>query len=154
LLRHAEATPAQGWQQDVERPLSLRGRADAQAATVRIAASGLAVDRILVSPALRARDTGAIVAAGLNAVERLHVVPLLYPGTAESLWTALQQLPSAVQCVLLIGHNPALSALARQCGAAPDSELPTAALYLAGLPDSMDWSALTPDRAYAIAFPA
>lgn len=151
LLRHAEATPAQGAQQDFERPLSVNGRAEALAAAGRIAASGLHVDQMLVSPALRTQETGSIVATRLGAAARVRYEPSLYPGTSESLWAALQQLPEPVHCALLIGHNPALSALARQCGAA--AELPTAGLYLAGFPASIQWSALQPEQACALPLP-
>ncbi len=154
MLRHAEATPAQGAEQDFERPLSERGRAAALAAAQQIAASGLRFDRLLVSPARRTRETGAIVAARLSAAVRVRDEPALYPGTPESLWATLQQLPEHVRCALLIGHNPALSALARQCRAlGPGADLPTAGFCLAGFPASVRWSALEQEQGCALPLP-
>jgi len=154
MLRHAAAEPAEGAAPDFERPLSGRGRAEALAAAQQLAASGLRVDRLLVSPAVRARETGVIVAARLGAAELVRHEPALYPGTPESLWATLQQLPEQVQCALLIGHNPALSALARECHAAPPgAELPTAGLCLAGFPASVRWSALSPQQGGALPMP-
>jgi phosphohistidine phosphatase len=151
LLRHAEATPAHGPQQDFERPLSERGRAQALALAQQLAAGGLHVDRLLVSPARRTRETGAIVAAGLGAAERVYHEPALYPGTPESLWATLRQLPEQVCGVLLLAHNPALSMLARELGAvAPGSELPTAGFCMAGFAPPTRWSALRPELACAL----
>src|ERR1700690_254060 len=155
LLRHAEATPAQEHEQDFDRPLSERGRTAAHAATQRIAASQLRIDILYVSPAVRARETAQIVAAGLDATDRIRIEPALYPGTPESLWATLQQMDEQVRYALLIGHNPALSALAvqwRLC--APGPELPTAGLCMAGFPPGIRWSALRPEQAGALALPA
>jgi phosphohistidine phosphatase len=154
MMRHAEAKPAQGGEQDFERPLSQRGRAAALAAARQIAASGLAIDRLLVSPARRTLETGAIVAAELGAAVPVRHEAALYPGTPESLWATLQQLPEHVRCALLIGHNPALSALAHQCRAAdPGADLPTAGFCLAGFPASVRWSALKQEQGSALSLP-
>jgi phosphohistidine phosphatase SixA len=70
------------------------------------------------------------------------------------LWASLQQLPERVRCALLIGHNPALSALARQCRAAqPGAELPTAGFCLAGFPARVRWSALSPEDGSGLPLP-
>ena len=154
LLRHAEASPAQGAQPDIERPLTARGRAEALTATQRIAAGGLHIDVLYVSPAVRTRETAMIVAAGLDAAGRVQVEPALYPGTPESLWATLQKTDEQVRCALLVGHNPSLSALARQCSAsAPGSELPTAGLCLAAFPGTIHWSALRPVQGRPLALP-
>jgi phosphohistidine phosphatase len=152
LLRHAEAAPSQDSQADFERPLGARGSAQAAAVAQRIVQARVQVDLLLVSPALRTRATAEIVAAALDATGRVRYQPSLYPGTAESLWEALQQLPETVRCALLIGHNPALSTLARQCRVLEaDHELPTAGLRVAGFPASLSWDAMRPEQARALA---
>jgi phosphohistidine phosphatase len=155
LLRHAEARAAQGNEPDFDRPLTERGRGAAHAAAQRLATSRLRIDVLCVSPAVRTRQTAQIVAAGLDAAERIRLEPSLYPGTAEHLWAALQQLDERVHCALLIGHNPSLSVLAGQWGlCAPGSELPTAGLCLAGFPPDLRWSALRADQASPLVLPA
>lgn len=155
LLRHAEATAAHSNGQDFDRPLSERGRAAAQAVTQRIASSLLRIDILQVSPAVRTRETAQIVAAGLDAADRIRLVDALYPGTPESLWTTLQQMDEQVRCALLIGHNPALSALAGQWRLSPPgTELATAGLCMAGFPPDILWSALRPEQACSLALPA
>jgi phosphohistidine phosphatase len=155
LLRHAEAAPSQDARQDFERPLAARGRAQAAAVAQRIVQAGLQVDLLLVSPALRTRATAEIIEAALDAAGRCGRVqfePSLYPGTPENLWDALQQLPETVRCALLIGHNPALTALARILHVLEDDhELPTAGLRLAGFPAALHWGAMRPEQACALA---
>jgi phosphohistidine phosphatase len=154
LLRHAEAMPAQGAQRDIDRPLSERGRAEALAVTQRIAASGLPIDVLYVSPAERTRETGRILAAALAIAGRLRIESALYPGTPESLWATLQRADEQVRCALLIGHNPGLSALARQWRAvSAQAELPTAGLCLAGFPADVRWCALEPAQACPLELP-
>ncbi len=155
LLRHAEARAAHSDEADFDRPLSERGRSAAHAATARLATSQLRIDALYVSPALRTRQTAQIIAAGLDAAERIRLAPTLYPGTAESLWATLQQLDEQVHCVLLLGHNPALSELASQWRlCAPGTELPTAGLCMAGFPAGIRWSSLRPEQASPLALPA
>lgn len=60
LVRHAHAE----WSPDEDRPLSRRGQADAQAVAERLA--GLPITAIYASPAARARQTVAPLAARLG----------------------------------------------------------------------------------------
>ena len=107
-----------------------------------------------MSPAVRTRETALIVAAGLDIEGRMRIEPALYPGTPDSLWATLQRSDEPLRCALLVGHNPSLSALARQCAAiAPGHDLPTAGLCLAGFPVGIRWSALRPEQARALSLP-
>src|SRR3984957_20598267 len=114
LLRHAEAEAARPGLADIDRALSELGRTEALDAADCMAAQALRVDRVLVSPALRTRETAIIVAAELDIADELRFEPALYLGDPALLLTPLLRCPDSAQTVLMVGHNPALSALAQQ----------------------------------------
>jgi len=114
LLRHAEAEAARPGVDDIDRPLSERGRTEALDAADCMSAAELRVDTVLVSPALRTRETAIIVAAELDIADDLQFEPALYLGDPVQLLAPLQRCPVSAQTVLMVGHNPALSALAQQ----------------------------------------
>ena len=114
LLRHAEAEAAPPGLADMDRPLSVRGRTEALDAADCIAAAELRIDAMLVSPALRTRETAVIVAAELDIADDFHYESALYLGAPEALLPPLQRCAADAQTVLMVGHNPGLSALAQQ----------------------------------------
>jgi phosphohistidine phosphatase len=114
LLRHAEADAAESGLADIDRPLSVRGRTQALDAADCIAAAELRIDAMLVSPALRTRETAIIVAAELDITDELRFEPALYLGTPDELLPAVQRCAADTETVLMVGHNPGLSALAQQ----------------------------------------
>jgi len=115
LLRHAEAQAAADGVQDVERALTARGRIEALDAAACIRAARLQVGALLVSPARRARETAVIVAAELQISDSIRIEPALYPGEPETVLTALRHCDDTAHTLLLVGHNPGLSALAGRC---------------------------------------
>ena len=63
LLRHAKTERAEPGERDRDRKLMKRGRADAPVIGAYMAHHGLVPDLALVSPATRAQETWALVAA-------------------------------------------------------------------------------------------
>jgi phosphohistidine phosphatase len=114
LLRHAEAEAAHHGRADIDRPLSDQGRIEALDAAACMAGAQLRIDSVLVSPALRTRETATIVAAELDIADELQFEPALYLGEPAELLPPLQRCPEGAQTVLMVGHNPGLSALAQQ----------------------------------------
>ncbi|GAA4411560.1 SixA phosphatase family protein [Actinokineospora soli] len=104
LLRHAKSA----WPKDVpdeQRPLNDRGRRDAPAVG-RWLAGQPGFDLALVSPATRARQTWALVAAELPEPPRHRVEPALYfAGPREIVAAALE---TGLDDVLVVAHNPDL----------------------------------------------
>ena len=70
LLRHAHAEPAAPGQADVDRPLSPEGLAEAEAAGRWLVEHALVPDRVLCSPARRARETLEAVLGAIGYVEQ------------------------------------------------------------------------------------
>jgi phosphohistidine phosphatase len=99
ILRHAEAEDAQG-RPDAERPLTERGRRQAQAAGAALAALAVPLDACLASPRIRALDTATLACAALGV--DVHVTPELSGGSFDA-----EQLAAGFGAhVLLVGHNP------------------------------------------------
>lgn len=113
LLRHASAAEAP---EDALRELTARGRVEAARAGERIAALGAAwaPTRALCSTALRASATLAAARPALPALAHVEHDARLYLASAGELLAALQRVPEADACVLVVAHEPGLGDLVRQ----------------------------------------
>lgn len=106
LLRHAHAEAAQSGQADIDRPLSLQGQAEAEAAGRWLKEHGHLPDRVLCSPARRTRETCEAVLQHLGFVE-VRQEPRIYDATPGTLMEVADE-HREISRVLLIGHNPGL----------------------------------------------
>ncbi len=115
LVRHAKSSwddPALG---DRARPLNDRGRRDALKMGARLARRGVRPDLILSSPATRARATAESIAGELGYERgRIAADERLYAADPDQLLAVIRQFDDAAKCVLLVGHNPELTALAHR----------------------------------------
>jgi phosphohistidine phosphatase len=149
LLRHAEANAAEPGLPDIERPLSARGRTEALDAADCIAAAQLRIDAMVVSPALRTRETAIIVAAELDIADDFRLEPALYLGTPAELLPTVRRCAADSHTVLMVGHNPGLSALAQQfMGGKQRIELRPAGLCRIQF-EHASWQQLRPEIAVA-----
>lgn len=116
LLRHAHAgDPAKWTGDDAERPLSAKGRKQAERLGRFLAERGFQPDAIVTSPKLRARETAELVAvplnAGIESDQRLGG-----PLDADLLAQIIDEAGGGR--VVLVGHDPDFSELAAGlCGA-------------------------------------
>ncbi len=113
FLRHAEALDGAD---DARRPLSPVGRKQAHRVGLCLRDSGVAFDLAFTSPLVRAQQTLAIVLAGTNAARPVQAqeTPALLNETAAAAFADwLGHLPDADH-VLLVGHEPTLSARVRR----------------------------------------
>jgi len=113
LLRHAHAGDPLKWDRaDADRPLSDKGRLQAERLGQFLARAGFQPDAILSSPMLRALDTARLVAAPLGLP--VHVVGALAgPLDPDAVETLLHAAGDPVR-PLLVGHDPDLSELAAE----------------------------------------
>ena len=119
LLRHAKAESEAPSGDDFDRPLAARGRREAQAVGVQLAALGLKPDIALVSPALRTRETWELVEEASPAAD-VRFDPALY--NAEALAIRRLAETAGAGTVIVVAHNPGLQELAVRLlrdGAAP-----------------------------------
>ncbi len=112
LMRHAEAdarTPQGGG--DIDRPLSVRGRAEAAAIGRALAARGFKPDLALVSAATRTQQTWQQVSETFGEVP-LQIIEHLYDADASTLRAEVEINEDQSGCVLVLAHNPGIHQLA------------------------------------------
>jgi phosphohistidine phosphatase len=126
LIRHANAEHNSDVR-DFERPLSRKGQNEALEMARRFQERGLVPDLILVSAATRTRETADTFAKVLGVAARLlQADDSLYLAEGECILTAIRNVGPRVGHLMVVGHNPGLSAAA--IALAPEaitSDLPT-----------------------------
>jgi phosphohistidine phosphatase len=110
LLRHAHAGDPMKWKgADFDRPLSTKGRAQAERLGSLLARVDFKTDAILTSPKVRALETAELVA------ERIGVKPILEDRLAETVTLAdLEQILTSAgnpSRPIIVGHDPDFSEL-------------------------------------------
>ena len=144
VLRHAAAAGKSAGE-DRDRPLTPEGRRAAQSIGRRLKSDGLAPDRILCSPAQRARETLAAIGTSLDALPPADFDEMLYLADPVTLLAHIRAVPAEAHCLLLIGHNPGLEelvrALAGSSSSALRSGLPAAGLAIFEI--STTWAGLS-----------
>jgi phosphohistidine phosphatase len=115
LVRHAEAVAKgdNGVASDFDRPLTENGREQARKLATALLAHGVAPSAVLTSPLVRARETAEPLLPLLPGPEREPVVTD-YLAVGELRPKKLAKLIADVgsETVILVGHNPDLSAYA------------------------------------------
>jgi phosphohistidine phosphatase len=110
LLRHAKAEEQAA--DDASRPLAPRGRSDARAVGEWLAAHDLVPDHVVVSPALRARQTWQAAADVLADPPEPAIDRRVYLNSVAELLDVIHDVPASSTTVAVIGHNPSMHALA------------------------------------------
>jgi phosphohistidine phosphatase len=137
LLRHGKALKSTPGQRDFDRELAARGVTDSEKLGAYLTRHRLLPERVVVSPAARARDTWAKAATTCpDAPPPVHDLRL-YDAKAEVILAVIKEIRDATQ-VLVVGHNPGLHELAGLLIASGDVEirerlqenLPTAGLVV------------------------
>jgi len=150
LLRHAHAEPAAPGQDDIDRPLSLQGQAEAEAAGRWLREHGYLPDRVLCSPARRTRETCETVMAALGYVE-CKQEPRIYDATPGRLIQVADE-HRDVDRVLMVGHNPGFEQTAALLSSGQSGDfrgMPAGAIAVLSLPDEL---AMEPGIARLAAF--
>lgn len=138
LLRHAHAEPVQAGQADAERPLSITGSAEAEAAARWLKHHGLKPGRVLCSPARRSRQTVERVLDVLGYTD-VRYEPRIYEASPGTLMTVLDE-HSEVDRVLMVGHNPGFEQTAALLHSGQSGDfrgMPTAGIAVLALPEGV-----------------
>jgi len=133
LVRHAKSSWSDGVLSDFERPLNARGLWDAPTMARRFAADlqreTASKVRLVSSPALRALTTAQIFADTLNIPHSEMVLQeKIYEAMPGTLLEIVRAFDDADCHVLMFGHNPGFSDLARLLADCPFLEMPTCAI--------------------------
>jgi phosphohistidine phosphatase len=109
-MRHGDAAAGDD---DFQRALSPSGRASARAAGQRLALMRPSINLVLTSTALRTLQTVEEAIEGFgSAPPPVQTRDSLYLASQSAVLGEVATLPDSVECVLVVGHNPALSELA------------------------------------------
>lgn len=134
LLRHATAERSHPGGHDADRRLSALGRTEAAGVGAFLRGSGLQVDHVLCSPAVRTRETLEQLALGSGTeTPVVDLVPRLYAAGPEELVELLSGLTATT--VLVVGHAPAVPeavALLAGPGSSPGAGAAIASRYPPG----------------------
>ena len=109
LLRHAHAEPAANGQEDIDRPLSPVGLAEAEAAGKWLTENNLLPDCVVCSPSRRTRETLEAVLGTTGFVEKM-LEDRIYDATPGTLTDVIEK-RWEVDRLLVVGHNPGLEQL-------------------------------------------
>lgn len=138
LVRHAKSS----WKTelaDFDRPLSGRGKREAQEMAEHLKLRDLQPDLILSSPAKRARKTAKVVAEALDyPLQAIGWDSRLYLQGVKAQLAVLAETDSHHAVVLLVGHNPNITELAERLTGEAFGEIPTAGVVTIRL-NSESW---------------
>jgi phosphohistidine phosphatase len=145
LMRHAKSGYPPGVA-DHDRPLAPRGIREARLAGDWLRAKVLPIDAVLCSTATRARQT--LAKTGVDASVRYR--ERLYDATPGTMIDEINEVADTVNTLLVIGHEPTMSALAIGLAGAEGTDdaaverisekFPTSAIAVLTVPG--DWKSL------------
>lgn len=111
LMRHAKAETKAPSGEDFDRSLELRGRAEAQTVARALSGDGIKPDLALVSSAARTTQTFREVESLLGGI-KVQFLDELYNAEVGVIRRVIEAHEDAADCLLVIGHNPAIQYLA------------------------------------------
>jgi len=114
LLRHAKSSWADPCIDDHDRSLNRRGKASAPVIARWLSVRRHLADRILCSSAIRARNTVERMRDAAPDLPRPEIKPELYHASPDAMRACLARQPGSVEAVMIVGHQPGMSALAQQ----------------------------------------
>ena len=109
IARHAKSSWDNMSLSDFERPLNARGKRDAPFMANLLKEKGISPELILSSPAKRAKKTAKHYHETLNV--ELRFDERIYEASTMSLYHLAQEALQSVDSVMIVGHNPGLTAL-------------------------------------------
>lgn len=150
LLRHAKSDWGDSSLKDFDRPLNDRGWKAAKAMGELMRERELVPDVVLVSPAVRTRETLARAQEGFGGSFDAVEERAIYLAETETLIGLIRGAPAKVARLLVIGHNPGMHELALSLTNGPAAlrdevahKYPTAALAEISF-DVEDWPDVSP----------
>jgi phosphohistidine phosphatase len=126
LVRHAKSDWKAAYEDDFDRPLNERGKRDALNMAERVHQKGIRIQRIVTSPARRARKTARAFSDRYEKDSVATVeIPELYLADAIDISGVVGNLPDHADTIALFGHNPGITVYANAQGVVRIDEMPT-----------------------------
>jgi phosphohistidine phosphatase len=108
LMRHAKSDSSDRTLTDHQRNLTLRGNHDARVMAERLKEYGILPDLMLVSDAIRARDTWQII-FNLLGKSQTKFDTYLYMASPRTIIKKLKEVDNLIETVLVLAHNPGIT---------------------------------------------
>jgi phosphohistidine phosphatase len=140
IVRHAKSSWDYENISDIDRPLKLKGIRNAYEIARQLKIERNIPEFFISSPANRALHTACIF---LNVFEisfdKLKINPVLYGDGITGILQVIGSQPSTLRKLMIFGHNPDFSDLARTYVKQPLLEIPSGGVVILTF-DSMEWS--------------
>jgi phosphohistidine phosphatase len=141
-MRHAKSDWGESGLEDFERPLSSRGLEDAPRMGRALVAAEVVPDRIVASPARRAKETAERVAKGCGFAGSIQWEAALYDASGAAWLEAARGIAAKAEVALLVAHSPGIAeAAAAILGARARLRFPTGSVACLDL-DLEKWADL------------
>lgn len=151
LIRHAKSSHNSRYA-DIDRPLNQRGLQACEIMAAQIAKAGCPLDPIFCSPAVRAQSTIEQISQALPERQiSWQVDNALYTFEAQDLLAWCQALEDAVNEVVMVGHNPAMTDFVSKISDRTIDNLPTCG-YVQLLFKNDSWQNLSTGSAKLVSF--
>lgn len=137
VLRHAEAGHAPG-AADRDRPLTDRGRLQAQEAGGLLADAGLLPDHVICSTALRTRQTLELALGRMGREPSVDLSGEAYSADLDTMFELIGLVGGDVRTLLVVGHNPTAAQLASSFTEGP-ALVPFPPASVAAVDLDVDW---------------
>jgi len=142
IVRHAKSSWEHPHLSDHDRPLLNKGKNRTKLIGQYLVRNKISVDQIISSSAVRAYETGKIIAKSIGyPVDDIQIERGIYHTDVERLVDSLYGLSNNIQSVMFFGHNPTFTYFANEWLDEKIDWLPTSAL--AGISfDTDNWNKL------------
>lgn len=112
IMRHAKSDWSEENRSDFDRPLTARGKKAAKLMSKWLKHKQYRIDRIICSPALRAKETCQLVSQELGLSQNsVFWETGIYDASLNNLLSLVNQHSEGIHTLLIIGHNPGLDQL-------------------------------------------
>ncbi|MEN8199721.1 MAG: histidine phosphatase family protein [Thermodesulfobacteriota bacterium] len=144
LIRHAKSSWAEPKLSDRERPLNKRGKRDAPFMGERLAGHQCLPDRVVASPARRARKTARIICKRLSFPSKEIILEeRLYTADIMDLYRVVRSCDDQVSRLFLVGHNYVITDMAEDLSGAAIDNIPTCGMVGLRFP-ALSWPQVGP----------
>ncbi|WP_298497840.1 histidine phosphatase family protein [uncultured Algibacter sp.] len=152
LVRHAKSS----WSHDVidhQRPLKKRGLNDSDIVSRSLKTLNYKVEKLISSDAIRTKTTAEIFISNLDIDRNLvHFNHNLYDFSGENLIKVIKSIDDALNCVMVFGHNHAITAFVNTYGSKNIYNVPTCGVVIIEF-NTDKWSSLEPGKTLKTLFP-
>ncbi|HEX2684649.1 MAG TPA: histidine phosphatase family protein [Ferruginibacter sp.] len=130
MIRHAKSDQS-FFGNDFERPLNERGRSDCPEMAKRLLEKKIKFDKLVSSPATRAKQTATLFADTLKIpAEEIIFISALYHAPADDFYEVIGSLPDDIKSVAIFSHNPGITYFVNSLGTGTEvNNMPTCAIF-------------------------